>query len=176
MKTDRATAVLSVFLVIFLAGCTSNVGPTSETTGTDWRDAELTDAVTGEGFSIRDFEGKPVLVESFAVWCPTCKAQQDKIKELHEQIGGDVVSISLDTDPNEDAAKVKGHANRYGYDWMFAVSPSEVTQSLIEEFGLSVVNAPTAPVILVCEDQSARLLQRGVKSTDTLISEIEKGC
>ncbi|PIN92559.1 hypothetical protein COU56_04225, partial [Candidatus Pacearchaeota archaeon CG10_big_fil_rev_8_21_14_0_10_31_9] len=39
---------------------------------TFWMNTELNDISTGETFKISDFEGKPVLLESFAVWCPTC--------------------------------------------------------------------------------------------------------
>jgi len=124
-------------------------------------------------FKISDFD-KPILLESFAVWCPTCKRQQDEVKALHEEVGDDVVSISIDTDPNEDANKVTGHVNKYGYDWRFAVAPIEMTQSLIDEFGLSVVNAPGAPVIIICQDGSSKLLPRGVKSASELKTEIDR--
>lgn len=134
-----------------------------------FNDIELTDVLTGETFKISDFAGTPILFESFAVWCPTCRKQQEKIKELHEEIGDEVISISLDTDPNEDAQQVIDHANRYEFDWRFAVSPTLFTQKLIDEFGVSVINAPSAPVVLICPDQSkARLLKRGVKSPSEL--------
>jgi thiol-disulfide isomerase/thioredoxin len=140
----------------------------------DWKEYELTDVLTNQKFKISDFKGKPVLIESFAVWCPTCKKQQDKIIDLHEQVGDSVVSISLDTDPNEDEAQIIAHANKHEFDWIFAVSPPELTQALIDEFGQGVVFAPQAPVVLICGDQSARLLKRGVKSADELKAEIEK--
>ena len=143
---------------------------------TNWKDIELKDVITGNKFKISDFKGKPILLESFAVWCPKCKQQQDMLKELKQEIKDAVVLVSLDTDPNEDEAKVLGHANRYVYDWLFTVSPVEYTQQLIKEFGLTVVSAPSTPIILVCEDQSARLLKSGIKNTDTLKSEIALGC
>jgi thiol-disulfide isomerase/thioredoxin len=139
-------------------------------------DIELTDVATGETFTIADFEGRPVLLESFAVWCPTCLAQQREMKELLESHGEDIVHISLDTDPNEDEDKVRGHLERNGLDWYFAVSPVELTNALIDQFGLNVVSAPRAPVVLICEDQSARFLRSGVKSAEELLSEVEEGC
>ncbi len=164
-------------VVIAMSACVSDVPPGNDLEQIDdWKDVELTDVATGSTFRISDFEGKPVLVESFAVWCPTCKRQQDEVKELHRQVGDAVVSISLDTDPNEDENRVKEHIQLHGYEWYFAVSPPEVTQKLIDEFGVTVVNAPSVPIILVCEDQSTRFLKSGVKSADTLKEEIEKGC
>jgi thiol-disulfide isomerase/thioredoxin len=139
-------------------------------------DIELTDVATGQKFKISDFKGKPVLLESFAVWCPTCTSQQREIKKLKEKEGEAIVHISLDTDPNEDEAKVREHIQRNGFDWYYAVSPIELTTALIDEFGLTIVNAPSAPVILICPDQSTRFLKSGVKSADQLLAEIEKGC
>jgi thiol-disulfide isomerase/thioredoxin len=139
-------------------------------------DVELADVGTGEKFRISDFKGKPVLLESFAVWCPTCLKQQQEIRKLKASEGDAIIHISLDTDPNEDEAQVKEHMERNGLDWYFAVAPAELTQDLIEDFGLTVVSAPSAPVVLICADQSTRLLKNGVKSADTLLAEVEKGC
>ena len=41
-----------------------------------WMDIELEDALTGEVFRVRDFVGRPILLESFAVWCSICLRQQ----------------------------------------------------------------------------------------------------
>ncbi|KAF5423780.1 MAG: hypothetical protein C5S45_00445, partial [Candidatus Methanocomedens sp.] len=35
---------------------------------------------------------------------------------------------------------------------------------------------PSAPVVLICEDGSARLLTSGVKSADELLAAIDEGC
>lgn len=183
-----------IFMFLFL-GCTGlsmsqgemdekaaeSEGMTKEKTDSvdlpgDWKNIELIDVATGKKFKVNDFQGKPVLLESFAVWCPTCLQQQKQMKELIRTEGEAVVHISLDTDPNEDESQVKNHIEQNEFDWYFAVSPIELTQSLIDEFGITIVNAPGAPVILICPDQSSRLLGRGVKSPEQLKSEIEKGC
>jgi len=156
-----------------LANATTSTQPTTAAAG--WKDSELKDVRTGSKFKISDFAGKVVIIESFAVWCPKCKQQQDEIKKF-EQENPEVISVSLDTDPNEDEARVLEHINRYGYGWRFAVSPTQVTQNLISEFGLTVVNAPSTPVILVCADQKTRLMKTGIKDPTELKDEIAKGC
>ena len=150
----------------------------SEDTGTtpEWMKIELTDVVTGEKFTIDDFKGKSVLVESFAVWCPTCLRQQLEIKELAISEHEDIIHISLDTDPSEDADRIREHLSIHNFSWHYAVAPIELSNMLVDEFGLEAVAAPAAPVILICPDQSARLLQTGVKSSDVLLAETEKGC
>ena len=148
----------------------------AQATLADWKQTELTDVNTGESFRIADFAGTSVLLESFAVWCPVCTAQQREIRELHEAVGHEVVSISLNTDPNEDIRRVRDHTSRHGFSWRYAVAPDTMIQALIDEFGFGIVNAPSAPMVLICEDQTHRPLRRGVKRADRLRSEIAAGC
>jgi thiol-disulfide isomerase/thioredoxin len=133
-----------------------------------WGDIELEDISTGEKFTINGFAGKPVLLESFAVWCPTCTKQQNKIKDYHEEVGDSVISISLDTDASEDEERIRNHIEKNGFDWYYSVSPIELTQDLIGEYGPGIVNAPSVPVILICEDGRARKLGNGVKNVNDL--------
>ena len=141
----------------------------------EWIDFELRDVKTGQTFKVSDFD-RPVLLESFAVWCPTCTRQQREIRELHDEVGDSIISISLDTDPNEDEERVRQHIESNGFDWYYAIAPVEFTQSLIDQFGVSIVNAPSAPVVLICDDQKVRKLGSGVKSASQLKQEVERGC
>ncbi len=172
-----------VILAVALLGCARQPATmddikdkTSNNKDLDWKDIELEDIKTGKKFKISDFKNKPILLETFAVWCPTCKKQQDQIKKLHNKIGDDVISISVAIDPTENKDIIKEHFDRYGYDWFFAVDKSDFSKKLVDEFGINVVNAPSAPIVLICEDQKTRLLKFGVKSIDFLEDEIIKGC
>ncbi len=147
--------------------------PISNIFESDWTRTVLKNINTQEEFRLSDFEGKPILLESFAVWCPTCTVQQTKIKELHEEIGDSFISISFDTDPNEDEERVKEHTERNGFDWIYVVSPPDFTRALIDEFGINFVNAPLAPVALICPDGTSKKLRNGVKSPSELKTEIE---
>jgi len=157
---------------ILNSGNASNISETTADTG--WQDSELKDVKTGNKFKISSFYSKPILVESFAVWCPKCKQQQDELKKLKQEIGDSVVLISLDTDSNEDENKVLDHINRYGYDWYYAVSPTQVTQDLIDEFGIGIVNAPSTPIILICPKLQTSKLPSGIKSVSELKAELAK--
>jgi thiol-disulfide isomerase/thioredoxin len=141
--------------------------------GFDWRSAELVDVNSGETFTLDQFN-TPVLIESFAVWCPTCTKQQRELGKLHD-LNPEVVSVAINTDPNEDEAKVREHTQKNGFDWRYVVSPVEVTRALIDEFGTTVINAPSAPVILLCPDGTAVLLDNGVKDAEEL-NEAAMGC
>lgn len=158
-----------------LAGCAgspgSGDGGGTAAGGSDaWRTTELTDVLTDETFTIGGLE-PPVLVETFAVWCPTCTRQQGEVGALLDR-RDDVTAVSLNVDANEDAATVREHAESEGFDWPAAVAPPEVTTSLKETFGTTVLNPPSAPVVRVCAE-SATLLGTGVKSADDLADSLE---
>ncbi len=179
MARKKRTALQYFALLLFVAMVFSGCISEPQQQGGErsaWMDMELTDVATGKVFRISDFSGKPVLLESFAVWCPTCTEQQKQTKELESRVGDAIVHVSLDTDPNEDEARVREHIESNDFNWYYAVSPIELTRTLIDEYGIKVVNAPMVPMILICPDQTTRFLRSGVKTADDLISEVERGC
>jgi len=128
-----------------------------------WRTAELRTVRDDEQFSIESLDG-PVVVQSFAVWCPKCERQSKNMQELDDS----VTVVGLNTDPNEDAAKVRDHAESNGFDWRFAVAPTEMTESLVDEFGTTVTNAPSTPVIVACESGESTFMSGGIQSADEI--------
>lgn len=140
-----------------------------------WRETSLTDVRSGESFTIAGFEGRPVLIEFFAVWCPICTRQQVQLRGAVDAVD-DLVAISLNTDPNESAEQVRDHLSSYeGFDWRYAVAPPEMVRAFIDDFGSVIANPPSAPVVRVCPDGSASLLEsQGVKSTDTLVAALDR--
>jgi thiol-disulfide isomerase/thioredoxin len=189
--------IILIVILVFIFGCTqtqttgdtldtapgialrdegnSNTINSENNVDVNWRTAVLEDVNTGEFFSVNDFLGKTVLLESFAVWCPTCTVQQIHIQTLHDEMP-EIITISIDTDTNEDEEIVRSHVNANSFTGRYVVATKAVAQSLVDEFGFGVVNAPSAPVVLVCEDGTSRLMARGLKPLDELKEEIEKGC
>ncbi|ELZ81042.1 hypothetical protein C453_18935 [Haloferax elongans ATCC BAA-1513] len=139
-----------------------------------WRTTELTDVLTGETFTVEGLLDRPVLLETFAVWCSNCLRQQKEMISFHEAVGDDVVTVALDIDPNEDAEKVREHAERHGFDWRYAVSPEPVTKSLTDEFGSSMASAPTVPMLRICPDGTATRLKNGHKTTEFLREKVSE--
>jgi len=104
--TYRILAVLlGAIIIAGLVSCTSDrtLTPTpapSPATAPGWMEIELIDVATGETFKVSDFKGKPILLESFAVWCPTCLAQQKEVKKVKQIEGENIIHISLDPAPD----------------------------------------------------------------------------
>lgn len=182
MKKGIIIGSIIIFVVIVVAififprentGSSTFTNPeTINAKETEWWNTELRNVNNGETFSISDFEGKPILLESFAIWCPICTKQQRETKELDDELGDSFVSISLDTDPNENEDRLLEHTTKNGFDWYYAVSPSDMTRALINDFGVEIVNAPSVPVVLICGDGSARKLDSGLKDVAELKAEL----
>ena len=164
-------AIVIVLGFVFFNSNSNDLVETEKIPAANWVDYELKDVATGETFKITDFNDKPVLLESFAVWCPTCTKQQKITKAFHEEVRDSVISISIDTDPNEDESRVLEHIERNGFNWYYAIAPAEMTKSLISQFGIGIVNAPAVPMVLICGD-NVKKLGSGVKSVSELKKEV----
>lgn len=135
-----------------------------------WFSASLTDVNTGETFTINDLKGKVILVETMAVWCINCFKQQTQVKALHMSLGerDDFVSLGMDIDPNEDAAKLKSFVEKNDFDWMYAVSPAEVSREFASLYGGQFLNPPSTPMLIIDRHGEAHPLPFGIKSADDL--------
>jgi thiol-disulfide isomerase/thioredoxin len=158
-------------------GTDDGTGQTEETQGgtppgdvAAWRTMELTDVRSGETFTVQGLDG-PVVLQSFAVWCPKCERQSNNMAGLDDS----VTRVSLNTDPNEDASKVEDHAANNGFDWRFAVAPADLTEELKDEFGVSVTVAPSTPIIVACEGGGTMFDSGSILSTSEIAS-MADGC
>ncbi len=172
-------------LTLLLLACSPAVSPAlpptvsaaaTPTAGApEWFSMQMIDARTNQPFTIQDFQGKVVLVEAMATWCPNCLAQEDQVKKLHTLLGNppDLISISLDTDLNEDTALLAKHVATEGFDWRFAVAPLLVDRALGNLYSAEYLNPPLAPMLLIDRQGKVYGLPYGVKSAEALKKTIE---
>jgi cytochrome oxidase Cu insertion factor (SCO1/SenC/PrrC family) len=142
----------------------------------DWLGTSLIDASTDAPFRIADYHGKIVLVETMAVWCTNCRAQQEEMRGLESHMmeqTNDLVIVSLDIDPNEDQAALKKYAEATGFPWIFAVAPPELVRTIGNTYGAQFLNPPSTPVLIIDRYGVAHPLPFGLKSTQDLVSAVE---
>jgi peroxiredoxin len=177
MKLARAAWVCLV-LALVLAACGRSRGtdvPATSTPDTpEWFSVELTDAQTGETFTMNDYAGKVVLLETMAMWCPNCIVQAHEVRKLHEVIDSeDLISVSLDVDVNEDSESLKEYAYGYGFDWHFAVAPLEIARALGNLYTAQYLNPPLSPMLIIDRDGNVHHLEYGFKDVETLQKAVE---
>lgn len=137
---------------------------------TDWQSIELSTVRGDETFTVGSLE-PPTIIHSFAVWCPKCERLSNQLTAIE----GEYTILGLNTDPNENAAKVRTYAEENDFGWRFAVAPTDLTDALVARFGSTVVNAPSTPVIVVCGDGTATFLS-GDDSTRPIIRDAAEEC
>jgi len=140
-----------------------------------WFGATLTDVSTGKTFTLSDYKDKVVLVELMAQWCSTCKKQQMEVKSLHEQLGmpADLITIALDIDPNESGEDLKTYAAGNSFDWIYAISPADVSREIGNLYGDQFLNPPSAPMLIIDRKGEVHPLPFGIKSADDLMKAID---
>ena len=141
----------------------------------EWFDMEFTDAQTGEAFTMNDYAGKVVLLETMAIWCPNCIVQANEVRNLHAALGNpeDLISFSLDVDLNEDEAALKEYASEFGFDWHFAVAPLLVARALGNLYTAQYLNPPLNPMLIIDRDGNIHHLEYGLKDAETLQKIVE---
>ena len=147
----------------------SNVIPAA-TFVQDWFSMEMTDVQTGKTFTMNDYAGKVVLLETMAIWCPNCVIQATQVAKLHEALGNpdDLISVNLDVDSHEDEATLKEYASSYRFDWHFAVAPLLVARALGNLYSAEYLNPPLSPMLIIDRAGNAHQLDYGVKNAETL--------
>ena len=83
------------------ATAASTIAATTATTP-EWFSMPMTDVQTGKTFTMNDYAGKVVLLETMAIWCPNCLMQGGAVQKLHKALGNpeDLISVTLDVDSN----------------------------------------------------------------------------
>ena len=146
-------------------------GTTARTVATGaWRDIELTDVETGETFTVADLAGNVVAIEPMAIWCTQCKVQNDNIKQAHADLeAAGVEVISLGVEPNEQPEALADYADRRGYEWTFALSPTELSRALADQFTAQILAVPATPLIVLSPEGEVVFQDFGFHGPESLV-------
>jgi thiol-disulfide isomerase/thioredoxin len=139
-----------------------------------WYRVDFTDAASGKIFSIDAFKGKVILVETLAIWCPTCLSQEQQVLALQKSLAGrtDFINIGLDIDTNEKLADLKTYVAMNGFNWQYSVASPAVAHEIGNLYGAQFLDPPSTPMLIIDRQGEAHLLPFGVKSTQTLLNDL----
>ena len=137
-----------------------------------WHALPLTDARTGQTFTLADFAGKTVYVEPMATWCTNCRQQMSVIRDqVRGQVDPErVVFVGLSVETNLAPETLASYSNTHGFDWTFAVMTPELLQELASTFGRTVTNPPAVPHFVIGPDGTTGDLSTGHHSADQLLA------
>jgi thiol-disulfide isomerase/thioredoxin len=138
-----------------------------------WHNLALTDSRSGESFTLADFAGKTVYVEPMATWCPICRAQQQSVIPVFEQLdSGDYIFLSLSVGESVSDSTLASYADAAGFNWTFAIASPEMMSALADQFGRGVLSPPSTPHFFILPDGTTTDLTTGSESTDALIARL----
>ena len=144
--------------------------PAPPTIDAAWAQVELVDVASGERFRIADRAGTTVILETMAIWCTNCRAQQGEVyRALDELDPARVVYVLLDVDPNETDTALAQYRTRNGFTGVYAIAGQEVARALRDDFGDQVLNPPSTPMILIGSDGRVTLTPFGHKSAAEVV-------
>ena len=139
-----------------------------------WQRLALTNARTGESFTLADFAGKTVFVEPMATWCTNCRRQLGNVKAAKAELAADdVVFVGLSVETALDDATLASYADGAGFDWLWAVVTPEMLQALADEFGQTISNPPATPHFVIRPDGSTTDLVTGIEPAEQIVAQIQ---
>ncbi len=163
--TKRNLAILAfvVFIVAFGFYSVAQSAPGSgarpfQVSNSDWKTASLTNAVSGQNFTLSQFSGKVIVLQFMATYCQFCLAEGHQLASVQQslsansQAASQVVIVSVDVDPNENVAQLRQYVqqNNFGAPnsnpaWLYAKDATgQLLQSIAGgvDFGSYIAQTP----------------------------------
>ena len=141
---------------------------------TDWQTLPLTDARTGETFTLGSFSGETVYAEPMATWCSNCRQQLGNVRDAAAELKGakvTFVALSVETTLKPDA--LARYAEEQGFNFKFAVLTPELLRALAANFGQSVAVPPSTPHFIIYPDGTASDLLTGFSSPAAILAAVQ---
>ena len=91
--------------------------------------------IEGETQSLADFEGKVVLVNNWATWCPPCKAEMPSLKQYHDTHAEDGFTV-IAVEAGEGLEEVLAFAQSYGLTFPVWLDPEGTSLRAINNSNL----------------------------------------
>jgi thiol-disulfide isomerase/thioredoxin len=73
----------------------------------------------------KELQGKPVVVDVYASWCPACKNIAPTLSQLRQQYAGKVNFVVLDVSDRSSAAKAEATAKKLGLSKFLAANKTQ---------------------------------------------------
>ena len=73
----------------------------------------------------KQLQGKPVVVDIYASWCPACKNIAPTVSKIKQQYGDKITFVTLDVSDKTSAAKAEAKAKQLGLGKFFAANKTQ---------------------------------------------------
>ncbi len=127
--------ILAAILVsgLVLSGCSSGKAPApAQGSGEGYNVGNLAPDfqlrnLDGQAVSLRQFRGRPVLLNFWATWCPPCRAEMPLLQQVYENKAlSDKGLVILGVDLGENAATVDAFMKSNGLSFMVLLDAEQI--------------------------------------------------
>ncbi|KKU81986.1 MAG: Redoxin domain protein [Parcubacteria group bacterium GW2011_GWA2_47_8] len=135
--------LITVFVLGWFLISKTSQGPTENSNALSEREVQLEKAPTfslhdysGGIVSLADFAGKPLLINSWAAWCPFCRKELVDFAIAQKEFGDQIVIIAIDR--AESLQVAKGYTDQQGTtnDLLFLLDPKDSFYRSISGFSM----------------------------------------
>lgn len=122
--------------------------------------------VDGAQISLEEMLGRPVVLEFFATWCPSCAKNAEHLSRVQDRFGDDVNIVSIDVDPWEKPTAIRSFTRQHDVTWPVALDQQgHVSQDYhVGSLSTEVIVSPSGTVVHV---------ENGVADHDRIVSILE---
>ena len=169
-----AAIVIVIWVTISRTGQSPNVPSTNDTTTSTKSAAQLDKApdfalqdYNDNTVKLADFAGKPLIINSWAAWCPFCKKELSDFVAIQKEFSDQVVIIAIDR--QESLAVAKGFTDEQGTtnNLVFLLDPKDLFYRSIGGFSMP-------ETIFVDKDQNIVFHKRGPMDINEMREKIQK--
>jgi thiol-disulfide isomerase/thioredoxin len=114
----------------------------------------------GKKVSASDYDGKVLILDFWATWCPPCRQEIPGFIALQKKYadkGLVIVGFSFDRDPMEHEVWIK----QQGLNYLSIFTDTDAGRAIVEQFGKQVGEISALPTTLVI-DRQGRIVYRHV--------------
>ncbi|HEY9204108.1 MAG TPA: TlpA disulfide reductase family protein [Sulfurimonas sp.] len=165
--------VISVISAILFQGCSSNEDKKSSAnemiaakeyvlSGLDKKQYIV--KKEGNGFKLEGADGKIVIFDIFATWCPPCRAAASHLSSLQEKYKDDLVIVGITIEDKIEDAKLQEFANTYGAKYILV--NSDQNRRLVNELVQELELGERFPIPTMAMYRDAKLINYYVGATE----------
>ena len=127
-----------------------------------------------EGFSLEGAEGKVIIIDIFATWCPPCKAAASHLSSLQEKYKDELVVIGVTIEDNIANEKLEDFKKRYNANYVLVNSTTN--RRLVNDVATALKVGDRFPIPLMALYKDGKLINHyvGAVEEEFIASDIKK--
>ena len=127
-----------------------------------------------DGFTLEGAQGKVIIIDIFATWCPPCKAAASHLSSLQEKYKDDLVILGVTIEDNIANEKLEDFKKRYNANYVLVNSTTN--RRLVNDVAAALEVGDRFPIPLMALYKDGKLINHyiGAVEEEFIASDIKK--